>query len=533
MFKGVFAILLILASGSAFGAMIIVPDHHATIQGAIDSAVTGDTIVVRPGVYAENISFHGKEITLMSKDGCGMTVIQGDRTTSVVSFGQGEGPSAVITGFTITNGHRVGGSGGGVVCFASSPTIRGNIITGNSADIHGGGIACQSNSAPTIEDNLIIGNTVLTYDGGGISCLLSLQAVIRGNRIRDNIAPRSGGGISCSNADVVIVGNSISGNSADLGGGIGCENSDSTILRNSIEFNVSNQSGGGIRCDKQSSPPMRGNFVTGNISTNGMGGGIYCGSSCVSEITGNTIAGNSAGIGGGGLATYYYAHPVVANTILWDNTAPSGPEIWIGDAARPSDLTISYSDVEGGIIPVFRDAGCTLQWGNGMIDIDPDFIETRDNDYHLCWDSPCRDVGDNNAPGIAAKDRDGNPRIALGTTDIGADEYYYACYYVEHASPGTMLRIKVIGYPGAPVAIALGSSVLGTPINTPWGGLYLPMPFEKFWNYSGCGARGYWYLAWTPHPSFPRGTQFPFQALVGPFGGPATWLTNYTVVIAE
>jgi pectin methylesterase-like acyl-CoA thioesterase len=45
---------------------IDVPSQYATIQDAIDAAQKGDTIVVQPGIYTENINFRGKEILLTS-----------------------------------------------------------------------------------------------------------------------------------------------------------------------------------------------------------------------------------------------------------------------------------------------------------------------------------------------------------------------------------------------------------------------------------------------------------------------------------
>ena len=36
---------------------IWVPDDYPTIQGAIDAALDGDTVIFRPGTYVENINF--------------------------------------------------------------------------------------------------------------------------------------------------------------------------------------------------------------------------------------------------------------------------------------------------------------------------------------------------------------------------------------------------------------------------------------------------------------------------------------------
>ena len=66
--KRIFVLLLlvVLTSGSVWGATINVPDDHATIQAAIDAAVDGDTIFVAPGTYVENIDFKQKSLILSS-----------------------------------------------------------------------------------------------------------------------------------------------------------------------------------------------------------------------------------------------------------------------------------------------------------------------------------------------------------------------------------------------------------------------------------------------------------------------------------
>ncbi|CAD6492948.1 MAG: hypothetical protein CHKLHMKO_00380 [Candidatus Argoarchaeum ethanivorans] len=46
--------LFVCASGVA-SAAIYVPDDYAKIQWAVDNASAGDTIIVRDGIYTENV----------------------------------------------------------------------------------------------------------------------------------------------------------------------------------------------------------------------------------------------------------------------------------------------------------------------------------------------------------------------------------------------------------------------------------------------------------------------------------------------
>ena len=106
-----------------------VPDDFPKIQGAISSSsvVDGDTVIVRSGTYEENIDFSGKDVVVKGADGAAVTVIDGGKLDSVVTFQSGETAAAVLEGFTLTNGSgTVSGSktyGGGVYCLSSSPLL--------------------------------------------------------------------------------------------------------------------------------------------------------------------------------------------------------------------------------------------------------------------------------------------------------------------------------------------------------------------------------------------------------------------------
>ena len=58
--------LIFLIKSPAFGAIINVPGDQPTIQEGIDASSDGDIVLIQPGIYLENINFHGKCITLAS-----------------------------------------------------------------------------------------------------------------------------------------------------------------------------------------------------------------------------------------------------------------------------------------------------------------------------------------------------------------------------------------------------------------------------------------------------------------------------------
>ena len=157
----------IIAPG-VYATVIRVPGDASNIQGGIDLAILGDTVLVAPGTYVENISLKGKEITVTSEVGAEATIIDGSNpphadSATVVYMAAGETPFTVLKGFTLRGGTGIWRAdweaylGGGIYCHGSSPTITECIITQNEAD-DGGGIACEFGD-PIIKGNLIEANT--------------------------------------------------------------------------------------------------------------------------------------------------------------------------------------------------------------------------------------------------------------------------------------------------------------------------------------------------------------------------------------
>src|SRR5262249_2799980 len=110
----VFTIGSLLPRNGDAQTTINVPGNQATIQAGIDAANAGDTVLVGPGAYAENINFRGKAITVTSSAGPATTIIDGSAKGPVVTFNSGEATSSKLSGFTIQNGFQNGLSGGGI-----------------------------------------------------------------------------------------------------------------------------------------------------------------------------------------------------------------------------------------------------------------------------------------------------------------------------------------------------------------------------------------------------------------------------------
>ncbi len=302
------------------------------------------------------------------------------------------------------------------------------------------------------------GPYLTTINGGGLGSVVSFRngesraSVIEGFSITNGAGTLSGpytygGGIYCWFSMPTIIGNVIRGNSANYhGGGIYCLSSDSALIVGNVIRGNRAHNGGGIYCSAQSNPTIMGNSVFGNYAELD-GGGIFCNWGSNPVLINNTITDNSAGYGGGGIYCYS-SSPVVVSSILWNNSAPEGPEAYLGDWLYPSTLTIDYSDMEGGESSVFVDSQCLLDWGIGMIDSDPVFVMSEMRDYRLLWESPCIDTAH-----PVNIDPDGT-RSDMGAHFFDQDDYL-TIYLTPHpvsVSQGAELRVTYTSINRNPVS---------------------------------------------------------------------------------
>jgi hypothetical protein len=228
-----------------------------------------------------------------------------------------------------------------------------------------------------------------------------------------------GGAILCRSASPTIAFCSFRGNSAVEGGAIFSWLDAGPLITNCTVAGCRSMAGGGLACI--------GNTTVANCAILGnhadfIGGGIVCAYSSGAVITNCTIANNTAtGLGpysGGGIFTQS-DDLLITNCILWGNR----PNQLLEDSAS---TTVAFSDVQG-------------SWpGEGNIDSDPRFADPtgpdgdpdtwRDNDYHLSFDSPCKNAGDPNGNYTGQLDIDGESRQMGDRVDMGADEWtYYTC----------------------------------------------------------------------------------------------------------
>jgi parallel beta-helix repeat protein len=282
----VLSFLLVFSTAKATTWYVHPDSTLNSIQAGIDSCSTGDTVLVGPGTYIENINFNGMAIRVMSEYDPGVTIIDGSNPPyfymgSVVLFASGEDSNSVLEGFTITNGSGtffsgLGTLGGGVFCGGSSPIIRGNIISGNTATWGGGGIGL-GNSSAIIDSNTINYNEADTV-AGGILVATDAHPRIFNNDISSNIAQWGGGLYVVDFSNPQITNNDIRNNTAfQYGGGLGIAwQAAPTVEDNNIEYNAAHAGAGGILCGTESQPVIKNCTIQYDTAyTAGLGGGIH------------------------------------------------------------------------------------------------------------------------------------------------------------------------------------------------------------------------------------------------------------------
>jgi hypothetical protein len=380
---GLACVLGLLAVGPTFAATRYVNVWNATpaapyttwesastsIQLAIDEAVSGDEILVAPGVYLipETVQIPaGKTLTLRS-------AVSREAVIDGGGFRRGlaiSGENSWIEGFTIQNGFTVG-AGGGIVMYAAS-TVRDCRLVGNQAET-AGGILLRASPA-RVEDCTIESN-LANSAWGGAGIYEETAGTLNRCIIRGNVASNYGGGVGLQAAGTI---------------------SNCWIADNRAVL----MEGGGVSID--TAGKIVNSVLVGNQAA-GAGGGIFSsGGGYVAHCT--VVSNTSASFGGGIRSTAITSW----NNVVYYNLAPVG-----------GNVSDSFS--------VFENNCTTPSPGGSNFADAPAFVDLAGRDFHLAEGSPCIDAGAAN-PGVA-DDYDGTVRPRSGAPgappryDVGAFEF--------------------------------------------------------------------------------------------------------------
>jgi len=201
--------LLTWGNATTLGVSLNGSQPYTIIQEAITASADGDTILVYPGRYMENVDYIGKNITIASLELTtgnpayrDSTIIDGNQSGSVIKSVTLTS-HAGIYGFTLTNG-----SGSALAYYQG---VQVNL---------GGGIAVHDAISFYVSNCIIINN--LAYWGGGIWIYQSTIHA-KDTIIRDNFATMGGGILMNYHGQVVFdqvnrcsIYNNTSGNGQDI-----------------------------------------------------------------------------------------------------------------------------------------------------------------------------------------------------------------------------------------------------------------------------------------------------------------------------
>ncbi|MGB5714511.1 MAG: hypothetical protein WBM44_26800, partial [Waterburya sp.] len=292
-------------------------DKNLTIQGFVDGALTIDGNNTSRVFNINDRTKQTLDVTLEN------LTITGGNAGNQKGGGIRNLENLIINKSVIINNYAK--NGGGIYNDSSGKNdskivINDSLISGNSAELTGGGIGLYSDSLSFDDpDTLILNDSIISSNktnyGGGIYTSLA-PININNTSIEQNEAQYSGGGIY-NDANTTITDSTIKENQAQSGGGI-----DSSIfidIKNSTINNNQADIGGGINVSGfEGNATIINSTISGNAAAI-KGGGIYKDTEYdVATVTNSTIADNSSP-DGGGIKTKGSNQLILTSNVVADN----------------------------------------------------------------------------------------------------------------------------------------------------------------------------------------------------------------------
>lgn len=198
--------------------------------------------------------------------------------------------------------------------------------------------------------------------------------------------------------------------------------------------------------------------ITNNVGNGSHGAGVYFDSGSKGVLRRCTVSGNSGGEYGGGIHIPRGGGGIVDDCLILGNTSRYGGGFYIYDWTAVTNCTIIgdfYLDeswANGSFVNCYistrtvyagaakettfshcASANFSLTNGVGNLKVNPAFVDSENNDYHLTKRSPLRKAGVVTPQLRGLMDRDGNPRLSNGVVDIG-------CYQTPNCGLTLILR---------------------------------------------------------------------------------------------
>jgi hypothetical protein len=315
--------------------------YNLTILGAgEDAAATGDLDLLNPD-----------SVTIQAIGAANATInaapLGDDRIFDVLNAGA----TLSLNNLNLTGGNvSAAAEDGGAIDLVSGATLNvsASMITGNTANRDGGGIAGNNNNTVNITDESTIANNIANDDGGGIFL-------------------NDGGSLTVTDS-------SITGNTAttDEGGGIYMDDNNTFVFTDSVlNNNEAGDDGGGAFFDTNNNATIARSTISGNNATGDDGGGFYFDSNATISIVDSTISNNTANDDGAGLETDIATNLMISNSTFSGNTGGGvggGISIEVaGSVANISNTTIAFNTATTNGGGIFVDGGATLNIDNTIV----------------------------------------------------------------------------------------------------------------------------------------------------------------------
>lgn len=309
---------------------------YGTLQGAIDSAKEGQTVVLQKNhkgniKIAEwiKLNLNGKKIE--GNVDVDLSKKQDDETDAEkkVEIVDGTITGATESGVTIKDAgdtnvllkdltieKNEGKQGGGVhIENSQNVTIDHCTIQGNTGT-RGGGIYTE-HSTVEVKDSTFEKNTA-TDDGGAIAATQNSSLTVRNSKVLENKAADTAGGILAEKSTLEVTDSIIDGNRASVGGGLYISDIDAP---------------GETKEDKPEHTITRTEITNNTADGQGIGGGIYLGAQKLtitdSKLTGNNTISKNGQTQGGAIVAYSPGDFTLDNTLIQGNTADVGGGIHV------------------------------------------------------------------------------------------------------------------------------------------------------------------------------------------------------------